>query len=134
MLSSAHANRMVEAALEKAEQSGVAGSVAVVDAGGNLKAFARMDGSVLGSVDGARRKAHTSVTSGMSTAQWFEIVTSDAGFGAIVGHGTDGTLFLPGGEPIMGPDGIEGAIGFSGGQPDQDAEIVGAAVAAAAVA
>jgi uncharacterized protein GlcG (DUF336 family) len=50
-----------------------------------------------------------------------------------VGHGTDGTLFLPGGEPITGLDGVEGAIGFSGGQPDQDAEIVNAAMAVAAV-
>lgn len=131
MLSSESAGRIVDAAVNKAEELGVAGSVAVVDAGGHLKAFVRMDGAVLGSADGAKRKAHTAVTSGMSTSQWFEIVTGNAGFGAIVGHGTEGTLFLPGGEPITGTDGIEGAIGFSGGQPDQDAEIVGAAMAVA---
>jgi uncharacterized protein GlcG (DUF336 family) len=132
MLTSETANRFVDAAVAKAEELGVAGSVAVVDAGGHLKAFVRMDGSVLGASDGAQRKAHTAVTSGMSTSQWFQIVTGDAGFGAIVGHGTEGTLFLPGGEPIVGADGIEGAIGFSGGQPDQDAEIVASALSAAA--
>ena len=132
MLTMENARQMVDAAIGKAEEIGVAGSVAVVDGGGNLKAFARMDGSVLGSADGAKRKAHTAVTSGMSTGQWFQIVTGDAGFGAIVGHGTEGTLFLPGGEPITGPDGVEGAIGFSGGQPDQDAEVVGAALAVTA--
>lgn len=131
MLTSERASRMVEAAVSKAEELGVAGSVAVVDSGGHLKAFVRMDGAVLGSADGAKRKAHTAITSGMSTSQWFEIVTGNAAFGAIVGHGTEGTLFLPGGEPITDTEGIEGAIGFSGGQPDQDAEIVGAAVAVA---
>lgn len=132
MLTSDTANQLVDAAVAKAEALGVPGSVAVVDAGGHLKAFVRMDGSVLGSADGARRKAHTAVTSGMSTAQWFEIVNANAAFGAIVGHGTEGTLFLPGGEPIVGADGIEGAIGFSGGQPDQDAEVVAAALTAVA--
>lgn len=133
MLTSETAGRFVEAAIAKAEEIGVAGSVVVVDAGGHAKALVRMDGSVLGSLDGAQRKAHTAVTSGMSTGQWFQVVTGDAGFGAIVGHGTEGTLFLPGGEPIAGADGIEGAIGFSGGQPDQDAEIVAAALAAGVV-
>ena len=131
MLTSADAKRMVDAAISKAEELGVAGSVAVVDAGGHLKAFVRMDGSVLGSADGAKRKAHTAVTSGMSTSQMFQIVTGDAAFGAILGHGTEGTLFLPGGEPIAGADGIVGAVAFSGGQPDQDAEIVNAATAVA---
>jgi uncharacterized protein GlcG (DUF336 family) len=128
MLSTKDAVAMVERALAKAEEIGVSGSVAVLDAGGNLLAFARMDGAVLGSAEGAQRKAYTSVTSGMSTSQWFEIVTGDAGFGAIVGHGTEGTLFLPGGEPIVGDAGIEGAVGFSGGQPEQDVAVVAAAV------
>lgn len=128
MLSSHIAAEIVERAVQKASEIGVAGSIAVVDDGGNLKAFTRMDGAVLGSAEGAQRKAHTAVTSGMSTSQWFEIVTADAGFGAVVGHGTEGTLFLPGGEPITGADGIEGAVGFSGGQPDQDVEVVAAAI------
>jgi uncharacterized protein GlcG (DUF336 family) len=126
------ASRIVDAAVRKAEELGVAGAIAVVDAGGHLVAFKRMDGAVLGAVDGAQRKARTAVTSGLSTNQWFQIVSGDATFGAIVGHGTEGTLFLPGGEPIAGADGIVGALGFSGGQPDQDHQIAAAALAAAA--
>lgn len=131
MLTSESANRMVEAAVSKAAELGVAGTVAVVDGGGNLKAFARMDGAVLGSADGAKRKAFTAVSSGMSTGQWFEIFTGDPTFGAILGHGVPGALYLPGGEPITGEAGIEGAIGFSGGQPDQDVQVVQAALGAA---
>ena len=130
MLSSAQAAEMIEAAIGRAQGLGIAGSVTVLDAGGNVKASVRMDGAVLGSYDGAQRKAWTAVTSGMSTAEWFEIVSADVTFAAIVGHGTEGTLFLPGGAPIMGADGIEGAIGFSGGQPDQDAQVMEAALAA----
>lgn len=129
VLSQKLAMKMVEAALAKAGELGVRGSVAIVDAGGGLKAFARMDGSVLGSVDGAMRKAHTSVASGMSTAAWFDVYTGNPTFGAIVAHGTQGMLFLPGGEPIPGPAGPLGGIGFSGGMPDQDVAVIAAAMA-----
>jgi uncharacterized protein GlcG (DUF336 family) len=122
------AMKMVEAAAAKAAALGVRGSVAVVDGGGTLKAFCRMDGSLLGSVDGAIRKAHTSAASGMSTATWFDLYTGNPSFGAIVAHGTGGMLFLPGGEPIPGPAGPLGGIGFSGGMPDQDVAVVAAAM------
>lgn len=121
--------KMLDAAINKAKELGVLGAVAVVDSGGNLKAFCRMDGSLLGTVDGAMRKAHTAAVSGMSTATWFDVYTGNQSFGAIVAHGTDGMLFLPGGEPIPATTGPVGGVGFSGGMPDQDVAIVAAAVA-----
>lgn len=129
MLTREMASKMVESAVAKATSLGVRGSVAVVDGGGTLKAFARMDGSVLGSVDGAMRKAQTSVASGMSTAAWFDLYANNQMFGSIIAHGTERMLFLPGGEPIAGAGAPAGAIGFSGGTPDQDVAVVTAALA-----
>jgi uncharacterized protein GlcG (DUF336 family) len=51
------AQLLIEAAKSKAGEMGVAASIVVLDAGGNLKAFSRMDGSWLGSIDVAIKKA-----------------------------------------------------------------------------
>ncbi len=132
MINQTSAIKMLQAAIAKAAELGVRGSVTVVDEGGHLQAFVRMDGSLLGSVDGATRKAYTAAASGMSTSAWFELYTSNQSFGSIVAHGTSGMMFLPGGEPIMGPAGPVGGVGFSGGTPDQDVAVVAAALAAVA--
>ena len=124
--------KMLDAAIKAADDIGVQGSIAIVDAGGNLKGFLSMDGALLGSLDGATRKAKTSAMSGMSTAAWFETYSNNATFGQIVAQGSNDMLFLPGGEPILDSDNRPmGGIGFSGGMPDQDVEVVQAAIAAA---
>lgn len=48
------ANRMVEAAIKKAEELNILISVAVVDAGGRLVAFNRMDGAIWAGVYGSQ--------------------------------------------------------------------------------
>ena len=53
------ANAALEAAIKKAEEIGTTMDIAVVDVGGNLKAFARMDGAWLGSIDISQKKART---------------------------------------------------------------------------
>ena len=45
------AEAAVDAALKKSNEMGVKMDIAVVDAGANLKAFARMDGAWLGAID-----------------------------------------------------------------------------------
>src|SRR5918998_1262349 len=55
----AEAERVLNAALQKAEETDTLMNIAVVDAGGNLKAFARMDNAWLGSIDIAIKKART---------------------------------------------------------------------------
>src|SRR5262245_63855183 len=59
-LTSTQARAAIAAAEEKASSIGVPIIVAVVDAGVHLKAFSRMDGAVLGSIDIALKKARTS--------------------------------------------------------------------------
>ena len=53
------ATAVLEAAASKADEIGVPMNIAVVDAGNNLTAFARMDGAWLGSIDIAQNKAYT---------------------------------------------------------------------------
>jgi len=121
---------VVTAAFEKAFAIGTKMDIAVVDAGGNLKAFARMDGAWLGSIDISIRKA--------KTARWFDMPTGEIGKlsqpgGPLFGieHSNDGLITFPGGVPIKLADGtIIGAIGVSGSTVEND-HIVAEAGAAA---
>jgi uncharacterized protein GlcG (DUF336 family) len=110
----AQANAAVAAAIAKAEQIGAKMNVAVVDAGANLKRFARMDGAWLGSIDVAIRKARTARFFDMNTGQIGEL--SQPG-GSLFGieHSNGGLITFPGGVPIRNPSGVViGAIGVSG--------------------
>lgn len=62
------ARRMIEAGERKAREIGQPSNIAVVDAGGNLVAHIRMDGSWIGSVDGSINKAFTARAFDISTA------------------------------------------------------------------
>lgn len=103
------AMRVIDAAIKKAQAIDTKMNIAVVDAGGNLKAFVRMDGAFLGSADIAMKKARTS--------RLF-----DAPSGAL------GALSQPGG-PLFGVEESNGGlITFAGGLPLKNAkgEVVGA--------
>jgi Haem-degrading len=63
------ARTVIEAAERKASEIGVAMNIAVVDAGNNLTAFARMDGAWLGSIDIAQNKAYTARAFDMATQE-----------------------------------------------------------------
>ena len=113
------ANAAIEAAIKKAEEIGTAMDIALVDAGGNLKAFARMDGAWLGSIDIAQKKART--------ARWFDMNTGDIGQlsqpgGSLfnIEHSNGGLITFPGGVPIKDGDVIIGAIGVSGSTVEND--------------
>ena len=60
-LSSHQAHKVIEGAEGKAREMGLPVVIAVLDAGAHLKAFRRMDGAVLASIDIALRKASTAV-------------------------------------------------------------------------
>lgn len=67
-LTLAEAQIVLKAALDKATAQGVPMNIAVVDAGGNLKAFLRQDGAFLGSIDISQKKAITARFFNMSSA------------------------------------------------------------------
>jgi len=110
----------VVAAKKKAAEIKTLMDIAVVDAGGNLKAFARMDGAWLGSIDIAIRKART--------ARWFDMNTGEIGKlsqpgGPLFGieHSNDGLITFPGGVPLKDGQGrVVGAIGVSGSSVEND--------------
>ena len=123
------AQRMIAAAELKAIEMGKPMVIAVVDGDGNLKAFTRMDGAPLLSVQIAQDKAYTSVSFGMATHDWFEFVKNDAP----LLHGiikTDRLIVFGGGYPITTDAGIVGGIGVSGGHYTDDMEVAKAGLAA----
>ena len=119
-LSLDHAQTVLDAARRKAEEMGIAEDIAVVDAGANLKAFVRMDGAWLGSIDIAVTKA--------KTARWFDMPTGDLGEmsqpgGSLYGieHSNGGLITFPGGLPLKNADGdVIGAVGASGSTVEDD--------------
>ena len=128
-LSLKEAQSVVELARVHAEKLGVPMNIAVVDGGGHLLAFARMDRSILGSIDIALKKAKTSVLfNGPSEGLWDYC---KPGGPAPTTESTNGGLIpFAGGVPIHGADGsLAGAIGVSGGMPAQDGEVARAGLA-----
>jgi uncharacterized protein GlcG (DUF336 family) len=115
-----HAEKIVAAAKAKAKAINTLMDIAVVDEGGNLKAFARMDGAWLGSIDIAQKKART--------ARFFDMPTGAIGKlsqpgGPLFGieHSNHGLITFPGGVPLKDSSGaIIGAIGVSGSSVEND--------------
>src|ERR1700680_3967274 len=60
-ISSELAQKMVNAAVAKARELGVTENVAILDDGGNLKAFSRMDGASIPTIEIAQNKAYTAL-------------------------------------------------------------------------
>ena len=114
------AHEAVEAALKKSAEMGVKMDIAVVDTGANLKAFVRMDGAWLGSIDIAQIKART--------ARFFDMPTGAIGGLSQPGgplynieHSNGGLISFPGGLPLKNRAGdIIGAIGVSGSSVEDD--------------
>ena len=125
----AMAEAALRAARSKAVEIGVAVCAAILDPGGHLTAFARMDGAWLGATDVAIRKARSSVLFEMETQRIWEACQPGA-----PAHGMEltngGLVTFAGGIPIKDADGtLLGAIGVSGGQVTQDYDIARAAQA-----
>ena len=128
-LTLAQAQKVVAAAEAKAQQQGTLMNIAVIDAGGNLKAFARMDGAFLGSIDISLKKAKTARDFNMSSKELGDLAQPGKPlYGIEVTNG--GLAIFGGGELIRDKSGtIIGAIGVSGSSVEDDMAVsqVGAA-------
>jgi uncharacterized protein GlcG (DUF336 family) len=111
-ISSDLAQKMVNAAVAKARELGVTENVAILDDGGNLKAFSRMDGAPIPTIEMAQNKAYTALL-GVSTQDFFNFIRSDpsllAGIPTLARVAAWG-----GGFPIKVNGEVVGAIGVSG--------------------
>lgn len=121
---------MLAAGEASARHIGVAVNIAVLDAGAHLKAFARMDGAVLGSIDLAMKKAKTAVLFEATSEAVWEYCKPGAPAHSLE-HSNEGLAPFAGGISVKGKNGATlGAIGVSGGAVAQDLEIAEAAIAA----
>lgn len=123
------AQAIIGAARDKADDIGVPMNIAVVDAGNNLTAFSRMDGAWLGSIDIAKSKAYTARAFDMPTRDLAEMAQPGEPLFGIEGS-NQGVIIFAGGIPLTDGDTVIGAVGVSGGTPDQDHDVCEAGVAA----
>jgi uncharacterized protein GlcG (DUF336 family) len=111
-ISSELAQKMVDAAVAKARELGVSENVAILDDGGNLKAFTRMEGTPIPTIEMAQNKAYTALL-GVSTQDFFNFIQGDpsllAGIPTLARMAAWG-----GGFPIEVDGEIVGAVGVSG--------------------
>lgn len=129
-ITEAQANAAIAAARGAAGEIGVPMNVAVLDDGANLKAFTRMDGALLGSIDIAMGKAKTAALFGLNTEVIGEFA-KPGGTSPGLENSNGGLVVFAGGIPVHGPDGrVIGAVGVSGGAVAQDYQVALAAVAA----
>jgi uncharacterized protein GlcG (DUF336 family) len=127
------AQQIIDKAVEKSIEIGVKSCIAVLDSGGNLKSFTRMDDAWVGSIDIAIKKART--------ACYFAMPSGEIGKLSIPGsplygieHSNDGLITFPGGLPIVDEEGILiGAIGVSGDTVENDHIVAQAGVNVAGV-
>jgi len=112
------AAKMVSAAVAKAKELGCKQNVAVVDEGGNLKAFGRMDGAVLLGVEGCQRKAFTALF-GIGTQDLYQAIKDDQSLVVGLSHFSRATM-VGGGLPVTVDGEVIGGIGVGGGTVDED--------------
>lgn len=124
------AQRMITAAQAKATELGVPMVIAISDESGVLKAFGRMDGAALLSVQIAQDKAYTAAGFGLPTDGWHDFIKDDPPLAAGATGGIDRLVIFGGGYPIKVGDRTVGAIGVSGGHYTQDMEVAQAGLAA----
>jgi uncharacterized protein GlcG (DUF336 family) len=122
------AQRAAQAAQREAERHGWPMVIAIVDSGGNLVLHIRMDQAQLGSIEVARQKAETAVRFRRPTKR-FEDALAEGGLHLRL-LGMTNLTPLDGGLPLVVDGRLVGAIGVSGMQSQEDAQVAEAGAAA----
>jgi uncharacterized protein GlcG (DUF336 family) len=126
MLTSKGARMVIDAAIEKAEEFGIAATIAVVDAGGHLVILERMEGGRFHTVHSATTKAVSAAsnkrpsTSKGAQGQSFDMLHA---LGLSLAAGPNRWTAVEGGFPILFENICIGGIGVAGGTLEQDEEI-----------
>jgi uncharacterized protein GlcG (DUF336 family) len=110
---------MVSAAAQKAADLGIKINVAVVDKGGNMLAFQRMNGAFLHSIGISQDKAYTAASFGFATHLWMDEIRDIPQLREGIVH-RDRLVIFGGGLPIKLDGVVIGGIGVSGGSEEQD--------------
>jgi uncharacterized protein GlcG (DUF336 family) len=125
------AQAIIAGSVAQAAVDGGAFSVAVVDESGVLKAFHRMDGAGLITVQIAQDKAYTAAGFGLPSDGWFDFIKDDEPLRVGAPTGIDRLVVFGGGYPITVDGALVGGVGVSGGHYTQDMAVAQAGLAAA---
>jgi uncharacterized protein GlcG (DUF336 family) len=127
-LSLSDAKLILEGSESKAREIGVDMDIAVVDDGGHLLAFVRMDGARLTSIDVSINKAFTAACARRPTHEY--AATAGVGGPAFGMHVSNQGRFMivGGGLPVFVDGTIAGGVGCSSGSPEQDREVAQAGI------
>jgi len=112
--------RMCAAAIDSAAAQGAVVSVAVVDAGGHLVAFERMDGAEIAGPVLAPDKAHTAVAHRIGTHELADLVAPGGDLVGMNSADSGRYIAFAGGLPLWDGDRVIGGVGVSGGTGAQD--------------
>lgn len=115
------AERIGGSAVRAASTADAVVSVAVVDGGGHLVWFARMDGAEIAGPVLAVDKAYSAVANRCSTAELTGLVAPGGPLAGMYAAGAGRFVSFPGGLPLWDGDRVVGGVGVSGGTADQDA-------------
>lgn len=121
---------MAQAGREEALKNNWGVSIAIVDAGGHLLHFQRLDGAPPLSSHIAPAKAHTAAL-GQRESKVYEDVINAGRYSFLSAPGVAG--MLEGGVPVMRDGQCLGAVGVSGVKSPEDAQVAKAAIAALAL-
>jgi uncharacterized protein GlcG (DUF336 family) len=124
------ARSVIDAVEAAGRQMRVALSVAVVDSGDELVAFARMDAADLVSIRLARDKAFSALVNRMPTRDLAALVQPGAEFYGYDSIAAGRMIVFAGGMPLERDGVLVGAVGVSGGSSEEDQRAVDAGVAA----
>lgn len=102
---------MLNAAEQEAIKQGLLMTISIVDCGGNLLAFHRMDNAALFSIQISMDKAYTSVYGKLPTTRWYNTFKS-GGLPSLFFH--ERWTAIPGGAPLFKDGVLLGGIGVSG--------------------
>lgn len=124
------ARAIIAAGQKEAENQGQPMNIAVVDHGGNLLAFERMENAWLGSIDIAQKKAWTSRAFDIETGDLGKHSQSGDQFFGIHASNDGKVMIFAGGVPLKRDGKVIGAVGVSGGSGKQDQAVAEAAAKA----
>ncbi|MFK4751031.1 GlcG/HbpS family heme-binding protein [Oceanobacter antarcticus] len=120
-LSATAVKQLIQWCEEKATGLGVRVSISVVDEGGHLIGFSRMDGAAIGPGEVSQRKARTSALFRTDSGAFGEVVRSRPLTGIESTHG--GLALFKGGIPLFANGHVIGGLGIAGGTAVEDLEI-----------
>lgn len=123
------AKKMAAAARVKAEEMNVPIVFSVVDAGGNLAYFERMEEALMGSIDISVNKAYTANALKLSTDKVASVVKENGSLYGLQWTNNGRMVVFGGGYPLKRNGAVIGGIGVSGGSVDEDMIIAKSALA-----